>query len=51
VVTVEEPTVAEKTLTDLVQSAVAGLRGELIAELQIDRGGLLDAKNSELPIG
>jgi hypothetical protein len=51
VVTVEEPTVADETLEDMVQSAVAGLRGELIAELQIDKGGLLNAKNTELPIG
>jgi hypothetical protein len=47
----EEPTVADETLEDLVQSAVAGLRGELLQELQIERGGIENAKNKELSIG
>jgi hypothetical protein len=44
----EEPTAAEETLDDMIQQAVAGLRGELKAELQqelqIERGGELNVK-------
>jgi hypothetical protein len=41
----EEPITAEELLEDLVQQAVAGLRGELIAKLQIERnGGTINAK-------
>jgi hypothetical protein len=39
----EEPTVAGETLSEMVEQAVAGLRGELKAEIQselhISRGG------------
>jgi hypothetical protein len=44
IVEVESPTIAEETLEDLVQSAVAGLRGELLQELQIERGGIENVK-------
>ena len=47
-VTVEAPTVADETLTDMVTQAVAGLRSELKAELSAElskeRGGISDVK-------
>jgi hypothetical protein len=53
-VSVEAPVVADETLTDMVTQAVAGLRGELkaelFAEIKKETGGLLDAKNQELSI-
>jgi hypothetical protein len=42
---------AENTLTDLAQKAVAGLRGELMAELQLSKGDAENAKNEKLSAG
>jgi hypothetical protein len=41
----DEPTVADETLEDMVRQAVSGLRGELLQELQIDRGGIGNVKD------
>jgi hypothetical protein len=43
-VTIEEPTAAEDSLSDLIQQAMTGLRSELMAELQKEPGGEINVK-------